>query len=166
MTPVYQTIFDDKRGNCMQACTASILDLPLESVPNFIDYRDWRGEMFDFFLKHGYRSSKEYNGQMQLNNFLKWYWDSDAEMEQYDENYAMELLDENLSINGFYMAAVYSPRFFDPVKKTGMHQVICDREFKIVHDPVPFYKGVKYPMTDHFGSILNGITMIDVFDKI
>lgn len=40
MTPVGQTIFEDGKGNCLAACVASILDLPIEDVPNFaeLDY--------------------------------------------------------------------------------------------------------------------------------
>lgn len=37
MTPVYQTEFAPPKGNCFQACIASLLDLPLEDVPHFID---------------------------------------------------------------------------------------------------------------------------------
>ena len=36
MTPVFQTIIDKGRGNCMSAAVASILDLPLEEVPNWV----------------------------------------------------------------------------------------------------------------------------------
>lgn len=36
MTPVFQTIIDPVKGNCMQAAYASILDLPLDEVPNFV----------------------------------------------------------------------------------------------------------------------------------
>ena len=38
MKPVNQTILDFEHGNCMQACVASILELPLEDVPNFMHY--------------------------------------------------------------------------------------------------------------------------------
>jgi hypothetical protein len=41
MRPVEQTCFDLKNGNCFAACIASILELPLEEVPNFC------GEGFD-----------------------------------------------------------------------------------------------------------------------
>jgi len=36
MTPVDQKIFDFKRGDCFRACVASIFDLALEDVPNFM----------------------------------------------------------------------------------------------------------------------------------
>lgn len=35
MKPVYQTIIDPVKGNCTSAAIASILELPLEDVPNF-----------------------------------------------------------------------------------------------------------------------------------
>lgn len=40
MTPVHQTTFGDgsdgsEPGNCMSACLASVLDLPVAEVPNF-----------------------------------------------------------------------------------------------------------------------------------
>lgn len=40
MTPVHQTVFGDgsdgsEPGNCMSACLASVLDLPISEVPNF-----------------------------------------------------------------------------------------------------------------------------------
>ena len=36
MIPVMQTICNCQTGNCMQACVASIFELPLEAVPNFM----------------------------------------------------------------------------------------------------------------------------------
>lgn len=45
MTPVRQTIIGNvgqktMPGNCLQACVASVLDLPLEAVPHFVG-DDW-----------------------------------------------------------------------------------------------------------------------------
>lgn len=37
MTPVNMTRFGHGNGNCMQAAVASVLDLPLDEVPNFSD---------------------------------------------------------------------------------------------------------------------------------
>lgn len=36
MKPVLQTILDDGIGNCMAACIASLLELQIEDVPNFV----------------------------------------------------------------------------------------------------------------------------------
>jgi hypothetical protein len=35
MTPIEQTILTPPDGNCFAACVASILELPLETVPNY-----------------------------------------------------------------------------------------------------------------------------------
>lgn len=37
MKKVYQTIIDSERGDCERACVATILGVPIESVPNFAD---------------------------------------------------------------------------------------------------------------------------------
>lgn len=42
MTPVDQTIFENATGNCLAACVASVLNLPIETVPNFAE--------LDFFI--------------------------------------------------------------------------------------------------------------------
>ena len=38
MKPVDQTVFEDGKGNCLAACVASILELPIEVVPNFAEH--------------------------------------------------------------------------------------------------------------------------------
>ena len=50
MKPIDQTAFktETTRGNCMQAAVASILELPLESVPNFIEHNDPWGVLNKF----------------------------------------------------------------------------------------------------------------------
>ncbi len=57
MTPVSQTRFEKngQNGNCMQAATASMLDLPLRLVPNFIEGENPNKDMDDFFAAMGYR---------------------------------------------------------------------------------------------------------------
>ncbi len=57
MTPVSQTRFEKngQNGNCMQAATASMLDLPLDAVPNFIEHDDPNRDMDAFFESRGYR---------------------------------------------------------------------------------------------------------------
>ena len=37
MKPVWQTLFDEGGGNCFAACVASILQMPLEKMPNFCE---------------------------------------------------------------------------------------------------------------------------------
>lgn len=43
MKPVFQKIFDDRKGDCFAACLASLLEIPLEEVPNFRDLQEQPG---------------------------------------------------------------------------------------------------------------------------
>lgn len=53
MKPVFQDIFHSEdneeghKGNCLQACIASLLELPLSGVPHFVEHEggDWFEEM-------------------------------------------------------------------------------------------------------------------------
>lgn len=40
MKPVFQKVVDAGKGDCWAACIASILELPLEEVPNFVGLSD------------------------------------------------------------------------------------------------------------------------------
>lgn len=57
--PVTQTIFADdpggRMGNCLQAAVAALLELPLETVPHFVEHDDWFRQMTAFAAAHGYR---------------------------------------------------------------------------------------------------------------
>ena len=48
MKPVDQTLFGEGRGNCLPACIASVLELPLEAVPHFVLEDDWVGALQTF----------------------------------------------------------------------------------------------------------------------
>jgi hypothetical protein len=52
MIPVQQTIFGPPHGDCYRACVASILELPIDDVPNFVESGDkWIEATEDFLLK-------------------------------------------------------------------------------------------------------------------
>jgi len=55
MKPVYQTLFGEPHGNCLQAAVASMLDLELNEVPNFMeaDGDAWFDALTDFLSEHG-----------------------------------------------------------------------------------------------------------------
>jgi hypothetical protein len=56
MLPVTQDKFGDKEGNCFAACLASILHLPLESVPNFCSKPStWWDDTNKWLAKDGLR---------------------------------------------------------------------------------------------------------------
>lgn len=50
---VYQTRFGAAKGNCMQAASASFLDLPIDLVPDFGQHGGWEA-MAEFFTTYGY----------------------------------------------------------------------------------------------------------------
>lgn len=87
MTPVTQTYFyggnEDgvTRGNCWQACLASILDLPLDDVPHFVDI-DARG------------------GENWFHSTINWLWKRGLAM------YTPETHPENM----YYLVTGKSPR--------------------------------------------------------
>lgn len=59
MKPVYQTTFGEPNGNCFAACVASLLEIPIEQVPEFM-HKDgklnwnWYDEFRDWLLQYGY----------------------------------------------------------------------------------------------------------------
>lgn len=57
MKPTTQTILHDPEnglhGNCFSAVLASLLHLPIESIPVFSDREDWRKEVNDFLRPYG-----------------------------------------------------------------------------------------------------------------
>lgn len=56
MTPVEQTLFGGPEaevpGNCLTACVASVLELPLGDVPHFVVYGDWWARFVGFMREH------------------------------------------------------------------------------------------------------------------
>lgn len=58
MKPVFQTNTEPGSGDCFSACTASIFEVDIRSVPNFMEYGSW--------LDHYNEWLKQYNGQFAL----------------------------------------------------------------------------------------------------
>lgn len=54
MTPLMQTEFGTG-GNCLAACIASVLEVSLDSVPNYISEPDWEERYDDLLSGWGYR---------------------------------------------------------------------------------------------------------------
>lgn len=57
MKPVTQTIIpgpDENRGNCFQACVASIFELPLEEVPDFCSIPRWEKWLETWLAERGF----------------------------------------------------------------------------------------------------------------
>lgn len=165
MKKVYQTIYDKKNGNCIQAVVASLLELELEQVPHFLEFGDdWWNKTYSFLDEHGY----SFNGNLQNINF-KYLLNpkSGCYHKEQKPSRTTVLCSSNLKnrkgFNGFFYAVVLSPNYFD-YNNWCTHAVVCDANLKIVHDPSIGYKSIlQYPLK----SILNhnGIIEIKLFEK-
>jgi hypothetical protein len=166
MNKVYQTIIgsnkSEVRGNCMQAAIASLFEMELNDVPNFIEYdSNWFDEMYKFLQENGY----EYNGT--LYNYKKFQLESDEPLDvDADEwNKKLERIKDMDGIDGLFFASVLSPKYY--VKEDlphCTHAVIIDKNFNIVHDVNKGYVDIeKYPESDFLG--YNGIIDVWLIEK-
>lgn len=115
MTPVYQTVVDQKKGNCMQAAFASLFDLDLTQVPNLIlfEKHQWWYVAYYFLYALGY----DYDGTL-------------------SNNITIDAIEQKVEdINGAIYASAKS-RTFDNVG----HAVLIDRLGNVIHDPNPNQK--------------------------
>lgn len=125
MKPVDQSILYHEgskiRGDCYRACIASILELPLEEVPHFmqidVDTKEYYlGHVQNWLLEKGMfmMSLPE-----EINEYYKW------------------IIDEKYP--GYVIASGVSPR--QPEGKT-LHHAVVMKSGKIVHDPHPSREGL------------------------
>ena len=119
MKKVYQTVVDKDKGNCMQATIASILELPLDDVPNFIEFDKKPGtssqsELIRYLSTKGYDYCYINRGRHDSTEFLR-------KVAKFDGG-----------VNGFFYASVPSQSF----EGCG-HAVVIDTDLNIVHDPNP-----------------------------
>ena len=111
MNKVYQTIVDKGHGNCMQAAVASLLDLDLDEVPNFIEHgNEWYNIFDSFIIKYGYEP-----------NYI-----------QDDTQTLLRVANFDNGVNGYFYGVVNSQTF-----EGITHAVIVDRYLNIIHDPNP-----------------------------
>ena len=54
MTPVYQTNYGKDQGNCLTACVASVLDIPITSLPEFCVDNTWFTLLEKFCRENGF----------------------------------------------------------------------------------------------------------------
>ncbi len=110
MTPVDQSIIDKGSGDCMRACVASILNLPLQAVPHFLlngSAAMYSAVFHSFMHAHGWN----WKGNACHDSILKW---------------------KPYHIDGHYIASVHSRTYED-----GSHAVLIDAEGFVTHDPNP-----------------------------
>lgn len=135
MIKIYQTIIDKGHGNCMQAAIASLFEVPLETVPHFLEHgENWFSIMYEFINKQGY----DFDGT--LYNYNRWRIINKREgvptakglRNRFNKIKKME------GVKGYFYASVYSPKYYDPNEKSPTtHAVIIDKNFNIVHDVNP-----------------------------
>ena len=162
-------VASDGSGDCVQASVASILNLEYEDVPDMCpNTKNQAGITMQFLREHGY----SYEGILYNPNYhLFWHTDqfSFCAGTHHIISEEFTLSTENLKkysgIDGLFLATVFSPKFTRPYQGLfGHHQVICDKNLNIVHDPGPDYQHiVQYPLSNMLG--LNGICMVELYVK-
>jgi hypothetical protein len=106
--PVFQTIQGDN-GNCLQACVASIFELPLEEVPHFLEADEGWFERFAAWLR---------------------------ERDLVYINY--KLTPEGMETNANAMKELGADHYHIIGGKSGTSNHVCVAQFgRIVHDPHP-----------------------------
>jgi len=114
MTPQNLTISSPTNGDCLRACVASLLDMDIKKVPNFV--ANGRGDNGKWF-SHPKRG---------LNMFL---WNHGYEYFGYSP--AIEAVRDCAGIDGYFIGVVDSVNF-----KGSTHAVIF-KGLELVHDPSP-----------------------------
>jgi len=125
MKKIFQTIVDKDKGNCTQAVIASLFELPLEEVPNFISFGDkWFDVLWKFVQERGY----EFEGTLHNTKFP-------IGSEFSDRPSNIPKLKEMSGVNGFFYASVLSPKYYKRGENLASHAVIVDKDCTIVTRP-------------------------------
>jgi hypothetical protein len=125
MIPVKQTIYEDpnRMGNCLQACIASLFELPLNAVPHFVESPDFPDNYIKFIEDSGY----SFEGSMQIVEPCP-YIGMPEEVREY--------LDNIVGVDGFFIVGGYAKRF------TRVQHAVIFKGSKMVHDPHPGNSGI------------------------
>lgn len=128
MKKVYQTIVDKDHGNCMQAAIASLFELELNQVPNFVEMPNdkWFLECMQLFRNYGYEICAFNINNHKLTDEEKLY-----------------LMEHDGGVNGYWHASVNS------LTLPGCtHSVLVDKYLNVVHDPNPNQKALELKPQD------------------
>jgi hypothetical protein len=130
MKKIFQTIVDKGHGNCMQAAVASLLELELNDVPNFIVSKTGVLDLMKFLFKYDYDCTyiNRRGDQENETEFLK-------SVAKFDGG-----------VNGYFYASVPSQTY-----EGVYHAVIVDTDLNIVHDPNPNQLALKLTADDVVG---------------
>jgi len=114
MKKVFQQLISKSYGDCTRACLASILELPIDAVPNFIRFgKNWFSVFYSFLKVLGC----EYFG---------------TGFPISEDRPKGDKLEDTPNINGYVIGSVPSKNF----KEMG-HSVVINLKGKVVHDPSP-----------------------------
>ncbi len=168
MIPVYQSYFEYPESDCMRAVVASLLELALDDVPNFVMAKDWESSVKRFFKRHGYKYVCKVNN-VSVANFPY----TDFEKGIVEEDIFSDIVSGG-GIDGYFWADVYSEdNDIEKLKLDGgympkLHAVVMDSNFRVVHDPYcvegrGIFTGI-YPFASEVG--YGGIAYINLIKKI
>ncbi|BES79837.1 hypothetical protein [Yersinia phage vB_Yru_GN1] len=116
MIRIHQEIVDPKIGDCLRACVASILELPITLVPNFVEYQHRYQKIFMDYMRTigGYDSV--FVTQIDKNN-------------PYKLNVHHSFMNFG-TIKGVTIASIRSKKY-----PGGSHAVLINNKFRVVFDP-------------------------------
>lgn len=135
MKKVFQTVVSKDNGNCMQAAIASLFDLDLNEVPNFIEFdKDGLGNAQYELLKFLRSKGLDY---CHINRSSKRDFEELKRIAKFDGG-----------VNGYFYATVPSQTF----ENIG-HAVVVDTDLNIVHDPNPNQLALKLKPEDVEGIV-------------
>lgn len=92
MTPADQQIFDLGHGDCFRACVASVLDLPIEEVPNFMEHPGsaWWTAVQEWLTVRGLTVEvRRGKGGSAVKNFPRGYWIASGKSPRGDHHHAV-----------------------------------------------------------------------------
>ena len=142
MKKVFQTNTSLHRGNCAQAVVASLFELPLEMVPDFIKWHKYKNLLSKGFTMN----SMEFN-------FFKLMGTGYSMFEPVTISETLGLLNLDKGINGYWYATVPSMSFPD---EDVYHAVVINDNMKVVHDPNPNQLALKARKKDIVSIVMNG----------
>lgn len=165
MEKIFQKINSSEKGDCMRASICSLLNIKNdESIENFKEAGCyWFPHICDFFKSNGYLF------HLVIDNYKYNYIRNHKFFEEKNIsilNPKWNLIkDEKFNVhNGFYLASVLSPKYFE-YGNNKSHMIVIDKNFNIIHDPNPEYQNIlNYPLYKILD--YNGIIDYWLFTKI
>lgn len=124
MKKVFQSRVEKSHGTCMQAVVASLFEIFIDDVPNFIECgENWYYEYRKFFKDRGYKICSFRPREPEIMKVI---------------------MEHDGGVNGYWDATVASIFF----GAGSTHAVVIDKNLNVVHDPNPNNFGHVYKRED------------------